>query len=682
MLHPQRILVSFLLVATIATVSVFATGEQAREINLSFTLSSLEFGDERFEKINVGCDVIVLEADNIMCPDATISFQSSKFGRLKLTTDVAWRPSDNTYRLKSSAFSFAGGRTRFGLRQAVHGADFEVRFERTDATMLWQMWRDYLPPSLADYSVDSGIVSGDIQCAPQLDCEIEISLEDFNFSGVNAAEDAALKIVASAKQGTPSTSPMVTRLTGQIELLAGAVYVEPGFTIGETTPGFLISNTDLPIRFNAELDLPSEQSALKIHQLAVSHPGVVELDYAGNLQFGDVITWDAFRMMIESPSIEKFYETYVQPVIFGTTVDSLELSGGISTHLAGRDNQITDLAIELNNTYFDDAYERFALYRLDGDFVLSSASETVYSNVTWEGASIYGIAFGDGKIDWGSKNRNVWISGWDAVSVFDGEMDIHELSVTDFGTRDAKISLSGSLSPVSMPEVMASFGLPPMAGKVSAKLPELSFQRNKLVLDGDIEVSLFKGVIEITDFEINELFSRVPRLYANVVAQGLDLETLTSTFSFGNISGTLDGHVKGLHLEAWQPVSFDAYFGTRENDEIRHRISRQAVDNLGRIGAQTSVLSSGWLRFIPNYSYGQLGLGCRFERGYCLMSGVANTNSEGFYVLTRGGLIPPWIDIKGRGKLISWQNLIDGIKQISTGEVAVKLGADGQQQLQ
>ena len=683
MLRFPRIFLSVIAIAIIiGAVSVLAKEREIRKINLSFTLSSLVLGDHQFEDVDISCDAILFEGDTVTCPDAKIGFRLDDLGRLNLTSDVTWHQSDNSYRLESKPFSFAGGKLQLGLSQTLQGTDSSLRFDRTDASKLWSILNKYLPAALIDYNIESGVVSGDIHCSPGLNCELDLFFEALNFTGVNAAEDASLEVVAVIEREEEAMIPAVTRIKGHIKLLAGTVYVEPGFTVGETIPGFLLSTSDLPILFETELDLPTDASDLVIRQAAVSHPGVVELDFVGDIVFGEAISWGGLALRIDSPSIEKFYETYVQPVIFGTTVDSLELSGGIGTRLAGRDNRITDLAIELKNTYFDDAFERFALYGLDGNFVLSSEPETVASNVSWEGASIYGITFGSGQIDWGSKNRNVWIAGWDAVSVFDGEMNISELSVKEFGTRDAKIALSGSLSPVSMPEVMASFGLPPMAGKVSATLSELSFHRNKLALDGDIELRLFNGVIEVTDFEISSLFSRVPSLHANVEARGLDLATLTSTFSFGNISGTLDGYIKGLHLEAWQPVSFDAYFGTREQDDVRHRISRQAVDNLGRIGAQTSALSSGWLRFIPNYSYGQLGLGCRFERGYCTMSGVADANNDGFYVLTRGGMIPPWIDIKGKGKLISWRNLIDGIKQISSGEVAVEVGAQAPQALQ
>ena len=50
---------------------------------------------------------------------------------------------------------------------------------------------------------------------------------------------------------------------------------------------------------------------------------------------------------------------------------------------------------------------------------------------------------------------------------------------------------------------------------------------------------------------------------------------------------------------SWTPVKFDAWFGTPENDNSRHRISQTAVDNLTRVGNGTSnVLSKTFLKIL------------------------------------------------------------------------------------
>ena len=644
-------------------------------------MDDIVFGGEILRNLRINCPAVLYKHNSLECPKAQVSFESEKYGDLQVSAQFLWDLNNSAYHLNTGYFAFAEGRVRISMIQTISKGsstphtstverhDFSIIFSDIDANRAWQMGLPMLPPELSQYDVEGGTISGAINCENHNDCHIQLNSEQLNFSGINAAEDANLEfdlLFGGQKK----------RLTGALRLTAGALYIEPGFSFGTNKPGFLIAATTQPVEFTVDANLPSVDQALQIHEATISHPDVVDMNFAGSLSFADKISWDSLTLNISSPHVENMYATYIQPVIFGSTVDSLELSGEINVALRGKQDEITDLEIRLDDAYFDDAYDRFAMYKLNGNFVLTSSLQPQGSSVSWEGASIYGISLGAGEINWDSKQRDVWISAWEDVTVFDGALSINELTVNGFGTKDATVALSGSLSPVSMPLVMASFGLPPLAGKVSATLPQLSFKRNKLLLDGDIELKLFEGVIKVANFEIADLFSSVPRLKADIAAEGIDLATLTSTFSFGNISGTLDVYIRSLQLDAWLPRSFDAFFATREDDDVRHRISRQAVDNLGRIGAQTSVLSSGWLRFIPSYSYGRLGLGCRLQRGFCAMSGVEESGERGFFVLTSGGVLPPWINIKGQGRLISWQALLEGIEQISSGEVAVEVGTE------
>ena len=38
-------------------------------------------------------------------------------------------------------------------------------------------------------------------------------------------------------------------------------------------------------------------------------------------------------------------------------------------------------------------------------------------------------------------------------------------------------------------------------------------------------------------------------------------------------------------------------------------------------------------------------------------------------LLTRGGLLPPWIEIRGASAQIAWQALVDGMRRIAGGEI-------------
>lgn len=171
---------------------------------------------------------------------------------------------------------------------------------------------------------------------------------------------------------------------------------------------------------------------------------------------------------------------------------------------------------------------------------------------------------------------------------------------------------------------------------------------------------------------IDDIFSDFSSLTTDIVLNSLDLEQLTDTFSFGKIEGNLSGKMAALKLEDWQPVYFEAEFATPEDDEKPHRISQKALENLNQIGGGLSgTLSNGFLRFFPTYSYGRIGISCRLFKGVCELGGVENT-PEGFYILTRGGLLPPWVEVKGTGRSIVWSHLIDGLKRISEGDVSLE----------
>jgi hypothetical protein len=149
--------------------------------------------------------------------------------------------------------------------------------------------------------------------------------------------------------------------------------------------------------------------------------------------------------------------------------------------------------------------------------------------------------------------------------------------------------------------------------------------------------------------------------------RALDLETLTSTFNVGKITGKLDGDIHELRLSNWKPVHFNAQFNTPEGDKSRRRISQRAVDNLSQVGGgATGVLSRSFLRFFEDFSYQALGLGCALNNDVCVMSGVGESDT-GYYIVKGGGL-PPRINVVGYTRRVGWSDLIERLKSIQNSE--------------
>jgi len=166
-------------------------------------------------------------------------------------------------------------------------------------------------------------------------------------------------------------------------------------------------------------------------------------------------------------------------------------------------------------------------------------------------------------------------------------------------------------------------------------------------------------------------FGDLPQLFADLRIFALDMKQLTDTFSFGRITGSLEGEVLGLHMINWHPVAFDAWLATPADDPRRHRISQRAVENLASVsGGPSAVLSSGVMALFDDFAYGRLGLRCRLENGVCVMGGVED--AENGYYIVRGKWLPR-IDVIGHRSRVDWERLVAQLKSIAaSGEVTVR----------
>ena len=84
-----------------------------------------------------------------------------------------------------------------------------------------------------------------------------------------------------------------------------------------------------------------------------------------------------------------------------------------------------------------------------------------------------------------------------------------------------------------------------------------------------------------------------PQANADIRLERLDLAAVTHAFSFGLITGRLDGRINGLELADWEPVAFDAAFYSTPGDRSAKRISQRAVQNISSIGGGGGYGGSG-----------------------------------------------------------------------------------------
>jgi hypothetical protein len=370
------------------------------------------------------------------------------------------------------------------------------------------------------------------------------------------------------------------------------------------------------------------------------------------------------------------YERYIEPVASAWTLNGLAVTGRIAWsgqwsagQFSSGDLGITDLSI------VDTQRQRFAITGLDAR--MRPGDHAFDSRLAWRGLLLGRINLGQGEVALESEPGKFAIVQPLVLEVLGGRLNLQELKVILPGgsgeaAGEPDIQLRAGLEEMDMEQLTAAFGWPSFSGKISGQIPGVKFEDGVLEVEGEILVNVFDGLLTLEDLRIERPFGVLPSLAANIEAENLDLELLTSTFSFGRISGRIDGYVRDLRMLDWKPVAFDAWLGTPENQRGSKGISRQAVNHLTTLGggSATTALTSPIMRLFNNFSYKRLGLGCRMQNNICEVRGVSEDNVS---VLIMEGAGVPKITIKVFNRSVDWPQLLAQLVAASEGE-SIRIG--------
>lgn len=419
------------------------------------------------------------------------------------------------------------------------------------------------------------------------------------------------------------------------------------------------------------------EGRVKLEHFAVEQPGVARASGSASLHRVEDGGWQlatASLRLIEA-TLPGAYAVLLQPMLATTSLGDLETAGSFHGELTLAAGAPESAWLELGSVDLDDRQGRLAVYGLSGDFAWMAAAGGPASAalrpmaLRWSGGFVYGIPFGPAELRMEAGPARWAMTHSVSVPVLDGALEIATLEFSDFGTGGDTLRFDARLTPVSMRELSHALDWPPLSGQLSGSLPSLSYADGVLALGGELRAELFGGSLAIDGLQVDQPFGPLARLQAEITFRGIDLERLTEAFSFGLMTGPLDGHVRGLKLIDWAPVAFDARIHTPAGDRSRKRISQRAVDNIASLGGGgAGALSTGFLQFFENFSYDAFALGCRLERDVCEMSGL-EPREPGYLILRGRGL--PRIDVVGFATQVSWSTLI--------GQLASMLESEGPQ---
>lgn len=483
--------------------------------------------------------------------------------------------------------------------------------------------------------------------------EFTLAAEGANFSnadGTQAGEQLAVRIVGGATRHAAGWQG-----DGYIRFAAGALFVDPlYFEFSEAAS----------LRLEAAGRWADASKALTLSSLRLEHAGVARAQGELTLYPERAQPLGAISVDLQEARLPAAFDTYVQPWVRGHLGAALETTGRVSGRYAAQADGTTRLQVALDGVGIDDPEGRFGIEGLSGLIAWGSDGVSRTSELAWRAGSVYRLALGPAQLAVVSRDSRFELREPVTLPVLDGALQIDALTLSDPGGADMRWNFDGMLRPVSMEAVCEALDWPRFGGQLSGMIPDVRYADGRLEVGGVLLVRAFDGDLTVRNLRLDQPFGLVPRLQADLVLDNLDLEAVTSTFSFGRIEGRLGGRVDGLRMENWQPTAFDARFATPEGDRSRHRISQRAVDNLSSIGGGVGgMLSRSFLGMFEEFPYDRLGLSCRLQNGVCEMGGVGP--ADGGYYIVKGRFLPPRIDVVGYADRVDWHTLIDRLKSVT-----------------
>ncbi|MFN2308486.1 MAG: hypothetical protein ABR553_01950 [Gammaproteobacteria bacterium] len=554
----------------------------------------------------------------------------------------------------------AGGRWRLDAESRAGRWQFTAQALQVDLAAARELLRQFVPAfgyTLTGRADLEARVQGDAAGPDAVRLTFNTTELDFaNESGTQAGERLALDFTAEGRRRGADWQG-----DARIALGRGALFIDPVYL--EPTP-------QSPVRLTTTLHWSAASRRLHLTDLVLDHPGVAQARAELRLRLGDTTTLESVEAQLDEAHLPGAYLSYIQPWLHGGVGDALETAGRFSGSYRYHAGGDTALRLRVQDVDIADTGQRFGVNHLNG--VIDWASDAVprTSELAWQGGSLYRLGIGAAQLAVVSRGLQFELREPTRIPVLDGALLIDDLALSDPGAETQRWRFDGVLTPVSMEAVAAALGWPDFGGQLSGMIPSVQFADGVLEVGGVLLARAFDGEVTVRNLRLEQPFGAVPRLWADIAVDNLDLEALTGTFEFGRITGRLGGHVKGLQMAAWQPVAFDARLATPEGDRSRHRISQKAVDNLSSIGGGVGgALSRTFLGMFEDFPYDRLGLSCVLENGVCRMNGVAPAQ-QGYYIV-KGRFLPPRINVVGYSDRVDWKTLIGRLKSVTLDQAPV-----------
>jgi hypothetical protein len=458
-------------------------------------------------------------------------------------------------------------------------------------------------------------------------------------AGLRAAENIALQVEGRLTKADKD-KPWRISLAGRHD--RGDVFWQPAFV---KTDGH---------RWALDASLAADRYS--IHSASVWLAGIGEIAATAEGRTDAQDAWAAVeRLQLTSTdlSLAQLHETVIKPMVGGSLIAELALSGTAKAELDIKRGRFTRILATFKNVDIVDPSNRLTIKGLRGE-IPWVAGEATGAVMRWDTALFYRVPIGPVALPIALSPQAIEMRDV-RIPILDGAIEIDRFA-GDQADGTWPIVLAGRIAPIGMRGLTKALGMPEMAGTLAAELPGMVYHQRALTINGDFRLRVFDGDIVANAVRIEEALGKTPRLTGTVTARRIDLGLLTETFKFGRIEGRIDADLTDMELVSWRPNRVDARIMSSAGD-YRRKISQQAVQNISSLGGAgaAAAIQRSVLRFFEEFGYEKLGLTCRLRLAVCDMGGVEDAPQG--YILVKGGGIPA-ITVLGYNRRVSWQELV------------------------
>lgn len=667
----RRILPLLLLLATLAS-PLLAASAQARVMGVR--IAKVTTGVATLHEVHVRLEwpadaiqgQLVVRASRVVAPDLGYRFEglvwrcrlqrswrcdgelrSAGGAPLRLSVDLASATTDA---------GLSRGSARIGLHRNAGSPDL-TRIDLARVPLPWA--QALLAQAWPDAALETGVMSGALQvdvpdAGPlRVNGRLDVSqLALDTRDGAIAAEGLGAELDIDYRKFETQTLVVVDG-----ELRGGEVLAGNGYVALPSSP--------------VQLSVTARQQMGAGWQLAqvwwedgdaLRLAGSVGFDSAGNLDHAD--------LQLDSADLAPLRPRYLSGWLGLLGLGEMQLGGAMSAHVRVSDAGLQQAELMLRTVSLVDAQQRFRVEGLSGDPAFSSAG-TVSSRLQWSGGQLMGIQFGAVTLPLQSGQGRIGLSEDVSVPMLGGALRLEGLSLRPPANGvGMQIETGLALQALDVGQLAQAMDWPAFEGRLDGHIPEMRYADDRLDFEGGLTAQMFQGTVQVSGLAMERPFGTAPTLSADIVFDDMDLQSLTSVFGFGEITGALDGSIRQLRLVDWNPQAFDAELHTDLAWQGRQRISQRAVQDLSSVGGTGGGLGNSLqaqaLKLFDDFRYRQIGIRCKLGNGICEMDGLGSAGN-GFIIVQGSGL--PRLTVVGFNRRVDWPTLVERLVAVTQGDI-------------